>query len=81
MESVVVIYTLPTCGGCIKVKNWLTDKGISFRDVDVNTMKPAEFSAKFNTTFVPVVTVGPSYHAGSDLGAVESFLRFHGVLE
>jgi glutaredoxin len=38
------IFTLSTCSWCKRCKNWLTDRGIKYRYVDVDKIDPSEKS-------------------------------------
>lgn len=31
----VIVYTLPSCGGCIGTKNWLVKKGVEYTEIAI----------------------------------------------
>lgn len=35
MNTEVIVYTAPSCGGCIGTKNWLAKKGIEYTEIPV----------------------------------------------
>lgn len=37
MSAIVTVYSNPGCQPCRATKKWLTDRGIPFRDVDLQT--------------------------------------------
>ncbi|HYH04083.1 MAG TPA: glutaredoxin family protein [Bacillota bacterium] len=65
MEEVIV-YTTPTCPWCTKVKGYLNEKGIQYREVDVATdgdaaRKMVEVTGQRS---VPVIAKGEQYVIG-----------------
>ena len=71
----VEIYTSPLCGFCHAAKRLLTDKGVSFAEVDVsrNPAKRQEMLARANGRHtVPQIFIG-THHVGGydDLAALE----------
>lgn len=65
----VEIYTSPLCGYCHAAKKLLTQKGISFAEIDVlrNPAKKPEMIQRANgKTSVPQIFVGPTHVGGCD---------------
>lgn len=65
MEEVIV-YTTPTCPWCTKVKEYLNEKGVHYREVDVAAdwdaaRKMVEVTGQRS---VPVITKGDQYVIG-----------------
>lgn len=55
----VVVYSMPGCGWCTKLKNYLTSKNVAFTDVNVmEDKKEATYIVRrTNQTGVPVMIV------------------------
>lgn len=76
MENVTV-YTTPTCPWCGKVKAFLTEKGVSFKEVDVS--RDAEAAKKMveltGQRSVPVTVIGQHAVIGFDRAELERRLH------
>ncbi len=55
----VTVYSTPTCPYCVMSKNYLTEKGVSFKDVDVSRDQAAaiEMVKKSGQMGVPVIEI------------------------
>ncbi|PIN94446.1 NrdH-redoxin [Candidatus Pacearchaeota archaeon CG10_big_fil_rev_8_21_14_0_10_30_48] len=55
----IIVYSTPTCPWCKKVKDFLKDKKISFKDVDVSKNKKStqEMIKKSGQMGVPVIDI------------------------
>jgi len=65
----VEIYTSPFCGFCVAAKRLLTDKGVSFAEINVarNPQKRQEMLARASGSFtVPQIFVGTTHVGGCD---------------
>lgn len=65
----VEIYTSPLCGYCHAAKKLLTQKGVSFSEIDVlrNPAKKPEMIQRANgKTSVPQIFVGETHVGGCD---------------
>lgn len=65
----VEIYTSPLCGYCHAAKKLLTQKGVSFSEIDVlrNPAKKPEMIQRANgKTSVPQIFVGSTHVGGCD---------------
>lgn len=76
MEDVTV-YTTPTCPWCTKVKSYLRNKGIDYKEVDVvedidAAQRMVELTGQRS---VPVITIGERYIVGYDPDRIESMLH------
>ncbi|MFO0920400.1 MAG: glutaredoxin family protein [Candidatus Saccharimonadales bacterium] len=72
----VIIYTTPTCGFCHMAKNWMKEKGIKFKEVDVSTDINAakEMVEKSGQMGVPVIDVDGDITIGFDRPKLETIL-------
>lgn len=71
----IEIYTSPTCGFCLAAKRMLTDKGVSFSEIDVrrDPDRRQEMMQRANGRYtVPQIFVD-GYHVGgfTDLRALD----------
>lgn len=65
----VEIYTSPFCGFCVAAKRLLTNKGVSFAEINVarNPQKRQEMLARASGSFtVPQIFVGTTHVGGCD---------------
>ena len=71
----IIIYSTPTCPFCKMAKQFLTEKGIAFTDVDVaaDEKKAEEMIAKSGQMGVPVIVVA------DDTGKEEVLIGFDRV--
>jgi len=71
----IVLYTTPFCGFCFAAKRLLTEKGVTFTEIDVsrNPDKRQEMLARSNGGYtVPQIFIGASHIGGFDeLNALE----------
>jgi glutaredoxin-like YruB-family protein len=58
-EQKVIVYSTPTCPYCVIVKQYLTKKGVAFKDVDVSRDHVAaqEMINKSGQMGVPVIDI------------------------
>ncbi|WP_217475905.1 glutaredoxin 3 [Stutzerimonas stutzeri] len=80
----VVIYTTAWCPYCIRAKNLLDHKGVSYEEIPVDG-KPAlrsEMAAKAGRTSVPQIWIGDAHVGGCDeLHALERAGRLDALLQ
>jgi glutaredoxin-like YruB-family protein len=59
-EKKVIVYSTPTCPFCVYAKDFLTEKGVAFEDVDVsaNYTRALEMIDKSGQMGVPVIDIG-----------------------
>ncbi len=62
----IVIYTKPTCGYCIKAKNFLKDMNVQYDEIDVaqNPELHAELIEQTNSRTVPLIFINDQYIGG-----------------
>lgn len=76
MEEITV-FTTPTCPWCTKVKTYLNDKGVTYREVDVvtNTQAAQRMVELTGQRSVPVITKGERYVVGYDPDQISSIIQ------
>lgn len=60
MQKSVTVYSTPTCPYCVKAKDYLKEKGVEYKDVDVSVDRVAamEMIQKSGQMGVPVIDIG-----------------------
>ncbi|MBL7055372.1 glutathione S-transferase N-terminal domain-containing protein [Candidatus Woesearchaeota archaeon] len=72
----VKVYSTKTCPWCVKVKEFLTEKGVKYEDVDVGADPKAanEMVEKSGQMGVPVTEINNQIIIGFDKEAIEKAL-------
>lgn len=72
----VKIYTTPTCVWCKKVKEFLNENNVEFKEVDVSTDQEAaqEMTEKSGQTGTPVIDIDGTIIVGFDETAIRKAL-------
>ncbi|MBI5066318.1 AAA family ATPase [Candidatus Woesearchaeota archaeon] len=72
----VTVYSLPTCPACVRLKNYLGDKGINFEDIDVSEDSKAgnEIMERTGQNRFPVSEIDGKLIVGFDQAKIESAL-------
>lgn len=72
----VTVYSTKTCPWCHKTKEFLNEKGVKFRDVDVGTDREAasEMMEKSGQMGVPVIDIDGKIIVGFDREELEKTL-------
>ncbi len=72
----VIVYSTPTCHYCHLLKDYLTEKGITFESVDVSADVEAKKAAfeKSGQLAVPVIDIDGDIVIGFDQEAVDELL-------
>lgn len=75
-DAKVFIYSTPTCPYCIKVKDYLKEKGIEYTDYNVATdqAKAKEMIEKSGQMGVPVVIINDEIIVGFDQMKMDELL-------
>lgn len=75
----ITIYTRKTCAPCLTVKRWLTSKGYSFteKNVDDDPALMSEVLAISGFQAVPLTLVNNDPVMGMNLSAINSLLTKH----
>ncbi|MBS3169182.1 glutathione S-transferase N-terminal domain-containing protein [Candidatus Woesearchaeota archaeon] len=73
----VTIYTTPTCPWCKKTKEFLKQKKIAFKELDVSSKEKAreEMFKKSKQMGVPVLDINGKIIVGFDPDAIEKALK------
>ena len=76
MAKNVTVYSTPTCPFCIRVKDFLKEKNVSFNNVDVSENQKAaeEMIAKSGQTGVPVIDIDGEIITGFDKDKISQLL-------
>ncbi len=71
------IYTTPTCGYCVKAKQYLKSKNLSFNEYDVSrdARRAEEMVRKSGQMGVPVLEVNGRVIVGFNQGAIDGALK------
>ncbi len=75
-DKKVVIYSTPTCPICKRAKAYLTEKGISYQEIDVAASKEAahEMIHKSGQMGVPVIIVDDELMVGFNQSKLDEML-------
>ena len=75
-EKKVTIYSTPTCPYCKQLKSYLSEKGVTFEDIDVaaDQEKAKEMVEKSGQMGVPVTDIGGEIIIGFDKEKVDAAL-------
>jgi glutaredoxin 3 len=82
--SAITIYTTPTCPYCLAAKALLTNKGLSYKEINVQNDRPTAIALMERTgrRTVPQIFVGETHVGGfDDLNALETAGRLDPLLE
>lgn len=76
-EKQVTIYSTPTCPYCVYAKQYFTENGVAFTDIDVSRDHVAaqEMINKSGQMGVPVVDIGGNVVVGFRPDVFEELLR------
>ncbi len=72
----VIVYSTPTCPYCHKAKDYLTEKGVEFEDVDVakDQDRAKEMVEKSGQMGVPVLDINGTIIVGFDKAKMDEAL-------
>lgn len=70
------------CSWCIDAKDYLTERGYQFTEIDVGQDRAAyeEMKELSDQTYVPTLVVGDEVLANFDTDQLEKFLRAHDIV-
>ncbi|MGB9708274.1 MAG: glutaredoxin family protein [Candidatus Pacearchaeota archaeon] len=73
----VMVYSTPACPWCVKLKEWLKENKIDFKDIDVSTDEKAamEMVEKSGQMGVPVTTIDNNVVIGFDVVQLKKLLK------
>jgi glutaredoxin len=77
----LTLYSRAMCSWCIDAKEYLSDRGYEFTEVDVGRDREAydEMIELSDQTYVPVLAAGDEVLANFDTDQLEKFLSEHGI--
>ena len=72
----IVVYSTPTCPACTLVKNYLRQRGVSFREVDVSRDQQAarELARRSGQMAVPQIDINGSLVVGFDKAKLDRLI-------
>lgn len=72
----IKVYSTPTCPWCVKLKEWLKEKGIKFEEIDVSVNQEAaqEMIKKSGQMSVPQIEINGKMIVGFDKEKIEKAL-------
>ncbi len=73
----VTVYSTPTCPYCVRLKQFLKEKNVLFKDVDVSadTVKAQEMITRSGQMGVPVLDIDGEIIIGFDKARIEEKLE------
>jgi glutaredoxin 3 len=75
------LFSREWCSWCIEAKEYLTERGYQFTEIDVGEDRAAyqEMKELSDQTYVPTLVAGDEVLANFDTDQLEKFLRKHGI--
>jgi len=75
----VTIYTSPTCPYCDNLKDFLKEKGLKFKEIDISKNKEAatEITERSGLMGVPITEIDSKFIAGFDKEKIEKEILFN----
>ena len=82
MATDLKLYSREWCSWCIDAKEYLTERGFTFCEIDVGRDRAAyeEMKELSDQTYVPTLVAGDEVLANFDTGQLEKFLRAHAIV-
>ncbi len=79
MDHKVIVFTTPTCSWCSRVKQYLREKRVRFKDIDVSKDEAAgrDLVRRTGQTGVPVILIDNRPVVGFDKTAIDRLLGLH----
>lgn len=77
----ITLYSRAWCSWCIDAKEYLTERGYQFTEVDVGKDREAydDMLELSEQTYVPTLVAGDEVLANFDTDQLEKFLNKHGI--
>lgn len=81
MAAQMKLYSREWCSWCMDAKEYLTDRGFKFTEIDVGEDRLAykEMTELSDQGYVPTLVVGEEVLANFDTDQLEKFLSAHGI--
>ena len=72
----IKVYSTPTCPHCVRAKEYLSSKGVSFKNIDVSSDQAAadEMIKVSGQMGVPVIVIDDQVIIGFEKSRIDSFL-------
>ena len=82
MANDLKLFSREWCSWCIDAKEYLTDRGYQFTEIDVGQDRAAyqEMKELSDQTYVPTLVAGDEVLANFDTNQLEKFLRAHEIV-
>ena len=82
MPTELRLFSREWCSWCIEAKDYLTDRGYKFTEIDVGEDGAAfqEMRELSDQTYVPTLVAGDEVLANFDTHQLEKFLREHDIV-
>jgi glutaredoxin 3 len=77
----LTLYSRPMCSWCMDAKDYLSERGYQFTEIDVGRDRDAyeEMAELSDQTYVPTLVAGDEVLANFDTDQLEKFLSEHGI--
>lgn len=77
MAKKIVLYSTPTCPYCEMAKNYLKEKGLEFKEINLASDQEAtkKIVRKTGQLGVPVIEIGDKFIVGFDQVKIDQLLR------
>jgi glutaredoxin len=77
----LTLYSRAMCSWCIDAKDYLSERGYRFTEIDVGRDREAfeEMAELSDQTYVPTLVAGDEVLANFDTDQLEKFLNEHGI--
>jgi glutaredoxin 3 len=81
MASDITLYSRAWCSWCMDAKEYLTERGFEFTEIDVGKDREAydDMRELSDQTYVPTLVAGDQVLANFDTEQLEKFLKQHGI--
>ncbi len=82
MATDLKLFSREWCSWCIDAKEYLTERGYQFNEIDVGRDRVAyeEMKQLSDQTYVPTLQAGDEVLANFDTDQLEKFLRAHNIV-
>lgn len=82
MATDLRLFSREWCSWCIDAKDYLTERGYEFTEIDVGQDRAAyeEMKELSDQTYVPTLVAGDEVLANFDTDQLEKFLRAHAIV-
>jgi len=73
----IIVYSTPTCGYCVQLKDWLKERNIEFKEIDLSQSQEAidDFVKKTGQMAVPAIEIDGEIIIGFDIAKIKAKLN------